>query len=299
MDSSSHKGFSLIDGGRINDPAECLLVKFVYEPTEELSTTVGFALIENQPKPRRAITRFAPRLELVDSITSALRTEPFGQSMKRVEPGIIEWVGSGTDLYVFPTSLGIRPELKIDGPHALSTHNFIEEADRQSEKLFPILDLWAKANPRPKTKEYGQPYIQRSIRNAFLDRGLWRHKALDKQISIERFVSDYRLRTIFLAYKDLRNYDDKIYRLLHPVSVYGSSTNTQVLAENWPLIRDGVENELQMRCEIRAIVENAPQNASKNRVEALRTLESAGITVAKVEALHALAADAEAALRFV
>ncbi len=298
MDSSVHRGFSLIDGGRSQRSTECRLVKFVYKPTDDLGITVGFSLMENQPQPRRTITRFAPRVELVDSIALALRAEPFQDSIRRDEPRINEWIASlsGFDARVFPHCLAIRPELTIHGPTELTTYDFADEANRQSEQLFQALDLWAKANPRPKIRGYGLTFIQRSIRNLLVAREIWLHKGLHKQVSIERFVSDFRLQKIYLAYKDLRNQNDKVYRMIHPVSVYGSSTNARVLADNWPMIRDGLKNELGMRCEIRAIVENAPQKASKNRVVALRTLEEAGVVVSKVESLHAVAADAEQAL---
>ena len=281
-------------------PTSCRLVKFVYEPLDGLRITVGFSLIENQPQPRRTITRFAPRVELVDSITLALRAESFKDSMKRDEPKISEWAAtlSANDALVFPPSLEIRPELTIQGPFELTTHNFSDEANRQSERTFQALELWAKANPPRRTKEYWRAYIQRSLHDLFVARGIWSHRSLHKKVSVERFVSDHRLRKIFLCHKDLRNHDDKVYRMIHPVSVHGSSTDAPVLADNWPMIREGLQAELQMRCEMRAIIENAPQKASKNRVEALRLIEGVGIRADKVGSLHTLAAETESALSF-
>ncbi len=295
MDFNSHKGFSLLDGGRMpSGPTDCYLTKIAYQPTPDLYATVGFALFEAKDEPRRTAIRFAPRLELIDSMHTALGGKIWETVLGDAQPKIRSMIAnaSGRDPVLFPQNFDLPRDLRTFPLMSLQVDDFEREVEELSNTIFRPLTLWAESNNWQQPKTFGVNYLRQKMRTAF--GRLLRRPGIEKHIPVGRFFPVERQMEIYLAYKDLQN---KVYHMLQPVSVLKTRRNAALLARDWPQIRDGIQNEFQLRCELSAIVENSDLT-SKSRTASCQSLEDAGITVEPVSSLSDIVRRAELALRF-
>jgi hypothetical protein len=296
MDSSPYKGFSLIDGHRTpTGPTDCYLMKIAYQPNPDFYAAVGFALFEAKDEPRKTAIRFAPRLDLIESIHTSSGGQIWETILRNAQPAIRSLVASavGPHPTFFPQNFNIPRDLKIFRLIELQVDDFDQEVDRLSHTIFGQLTLWAEYYNWQQPKTFGFSYLSQRLSAAF--RKLLRRPGLDKRIPVGKFLHDDRRLNIHLAYEDRQN---NTYRMLQPVSILNSRQNAYRLARDWPYVRDGLQNEKGFPCELSAIVEGA-ELTSKSRIESCRRLEDAGIIVAPVSSLSDIVRRAELALRFV
>jgi hypothetical protein len=291
MNSSNQQPCSSFDAS----PTTCFLSKILYCPSPNLVAIAGFALFEARDEPRRVAIQFAPDLSLADSIAAALEQPPIRDTVNLAQPRIRSLIASftGPDPQFRPDRFDIPGALRVLPPMCLATFSFEKEMEHLSQELFREVTLWAKLNNYTRPKKWGVAYLRRALRRILLNYRVWKDQTIERQIPVGNFISNRSSFRIYLAYKDLRY---GIYRMLHPVSIARTNKNAKALASNWPRIKAGIEAKLQMKCEMRAIVESAVGEAKESLVSRQKTMEDAGIIVFPESSLHALAADAQAAL---
>jgi hypothetical protein len=296
MKTNDHKGISLVSEHETSDPEiSYWLSEIIYHPTRKFYVTVGFAMFEAQEKDRQIAVRFAPNLELVECFSVALGGESVKRMLSRAKPMIENLIASATGIepLLFPQEFGIPDSLRFLPPRKFQTQNFTAEIERQYPEFFRELNLFSEKFDCRERKKYGYSFLSRNLHAAF--EKFWRHKKLHKGIRIERFVSGIQsLKSIYLGYKSSQY---QLFRLLQPVSIVTSTKPAETLASNWPKIQDGLQNELGLKCEMRAIVETlAKDNIISTK--ARQILKDAKILVDPASALPSLAAQALEALRF-
>ena len=165
-----------------------------------------------------------------------------------------------------------------------------EVAVKQLEtNLFCLSQAFAATPKSHRSSTYGQAYLQQAIKRSH--RSVWH--LLDKDIKVSEFTAKDDPYTIFAAYTDA---EQKVYRMIEPVSLFAGTERAKVVYLTWEKVRKGFEEQLGMKCQMSAIVEdqaaivNAPGNIARS------WMQDSGITVESVSALPRLAADARVAL---
>ena len=291
MDSSHYKGLTVVTADLESDPlSPYWLSEIVYHPVRTFYATVGFAMFEDREQDRDLIIRFAPQLEFLDALSSALGGKPIQTQLMRARPAIERMISSSSGIQplLFPQEFHIPIELRFLPPRRFESHNLSQEADRKEKELFHYLNRWSDEFECRKRKNHGYHFLRRNLKDAFLR--LWRRKELKKKVSVERFIPQVKsLRTIYLAYAHKTS---KVFKLFHPVSIVSSPDSAELLATNWPTIRNGLQNELGFKCELNAIVETVGKENKIARIacDAMREVE---IAISSTSALTARAAQAQ------
>jgi hypothetical protein len=192
----------------------------------------------------------------------------------------------------FLLSESIPDEIELLPPNPILTDDFDAEIAAQSDQLFRSFEHTELAEQERKRGHYGRIYLQKQMRSAFDDFGVW--ERLEKKFAINKFMLKDDSYTVDCAYLDQRT---GTLRMFDAVSLVTTLDSARILSLSWSKIKNGIQEEQRRNSELFAVVEDGINRDQGRAKDAWNWMEDAGIRVSPVSAMPALAADARLALR--
>jgi hypothetical protein len=135
-------------------------------------------------------------------------------------------------------------------------------------------------------------YLHRHMKASWVDSGVWQF--MDKGILLYQYMLKGDSYRVDCGYQNLTN---TVYRMFDSVSLVTSLDRARVLSLGWPRIKENMQQDKGMQCELYAIVENGLNFKTGNAANARGWMDEAGIVVNPLASMDALVGQARVALR--